>query len=357
MSDYSRLTGFVSRWGRVCAALLAVSLVGCSDVGGSVVTASGGSGGSAMGGTAPAMGGSTNTGGAQASGGTSGGSATGGTPSTGGSTGGTDTQGSGGTSGGSASGGTPSTGGTLASGGTPGSGGSTGGNGGSANPGGTSGAGGTAGGGAGATGGAGSGADCSSLKLCETFESGSLDAAVWKSMKGGQFTIAVETGQAHSGTHALHVVAPDAANSAFITETKTFPASDFWGRAWFRFTGPQGGHQVFIIVAPSTANQQLRVLNRRDGSEAFAVNDQVTDKWYSSSTMIPQNTWFCYEWHVTATGTSIYKDGTELKLDKPAPGSKSPVSLSIGFQRWQPGAKGEIWVDDIAISDTQIGCK
>jgi hypothetical protein len=205
-------------------------------------------------------------------------------------------------------------------------------------------------------GGAGSSsADCSSLKLCEGFEGGSLDTATWKLMKSGQFAATVETGQAHSGTHALHVVAPNTANSAFISETKTFPANDFWGRAWLRFNGPEGGHQVFIIVA--AGGDQLRVLNRRDGSEAFAVNVQKTDKWYSSKTLIPQNTWFCYEWHVTADATTVYVDGTQL-ADVKAPGITGASSLSIGFQRWQTGnAAGDIWVDDIAVNASQIGCK
>jgi hypothetical protein len=198
------------------------------------------------------------------------------------------------------------------------------------------------------------------MKLCETFESGSIDAATWNTTKSGGFTIAVETAQAHNGTHALHVVAPNTANSAFIKlkSGSAVLAADFWGRAWLRFTGPQGGHQVYIIVSPDGGNKELRALNRKNGSENFGVNDQVSDKWFMSSTMIPQNTWFCYEWHVTATATTIYKDGTELKLDKAAPGVSNPTQLSIGYQRWQTGsAAGELWVDDIAINPTQVGCK
>ena len=45
-------------------------------------------------------------------------------------------------------------------------------------------------------------------------------------MSGG-FTASIGTDQAHSGTRSLQVVAPNTGNSAFITETKPFPASDF----------------------------------------------------------------------------------------------------------------------------------
>lgn len=240
---------------------------------------------------------------------------------------------------------------------TGGSGGSTGGAGDEtamAGAGGTRGDG-TAGSGAGGMGmgGGASGTDCSAFQLCEDFESGSLDETIWESMASGAFELTVDTDQAHSGMYALHVVAPNSSARAFITETETFPASDFWGRAWLRFSGPEGGHQVFIIV--EAPGDQLRVLNRRDGSESFAVNVESTDKWYQSDTNIPQTTWFCYEWHVTADAATIYYDGTELS-DIGAPGISGATGLSLGFQRWQPGAEGELWVDDIAVSDTQIGC-
>jgi hypothetical protein len=193
------------------------------------------------------------------------------------------------------------------------------------------------------------------LQLCEDFESGSLDTATWELMKTGDFDATVDTDQAHSGMHSLHVVAPNTPNRAFIKETKTFPASDFWGRAWLRFNGPQGGHQVFIIV--ERPGDQLRVLNRRDGSEGFAVNVQSTDRWYSSQTTIPQTTWFCFEWHVTADATTIYEDGTEL-TDVQAPGIAGGTALSLGYQRWQTGsAGGDLWIDDVAVSDTQVGCE
>src|SRR6185503_3700070 len=109
---------------------------------------------------------------------------------------------------------------------------------------------------------------------------------------------------------------------------------ELWGRAWLRFHGPEGGHQVYIIA--NSPGDQLRLLNRRNGSEAIAINVQKTDRWYSSKTAIPQDTWFCYEWHVTASATTVYKDGTEL-TDLKAPGATGVTSLSFGYQRWQTG--------------------
>lgn len=199
-----------------------------------------------------------------------------------------------------------------------------------------------------------SGGGCGSAQICEDFESGSINSSTWKTQMGNGFTATVGTDQAHSGTHSLHIVAPNTGNSAFITETKTFPAADFWGRAWIRLSGPNGGHQMYIYVALS--GDQLRLLNRL-GSEQIKANYQKSDNIYTSQTTIPAATWFCYEWHVTTSATTLYKDGTLLTTDKAIPGITGGTSLSLGFQRFATASgAGDIWYDDIAVGTSQIGC-
>ena len=212
--------------------------------------------------------------------------------------------------------------------------------------------GGSAAGGSGAGGAGTTGGGCAAAQICDDFETGSL-SSTWKLSMSGGFTASIGTDQAHSGTHSLHVVAPNTGNSAFITETKTFPASDFWGRAWLRLDGPNGGHQMYIYVA--LPGDQLRLLNRL-GSEQIKANFQKTDNIYTSPTTIPQ-TWFCYEWHVTTSATTLYKDGTLLTTDKTIPGITGGTSLSLGFERFATAtAAGDIWIDDVAVGTSQIGC-
>jgi hypothetical protein len=172
----------------------------------------------------------------------------------------------------------------------------------------------------------------------------------------GAFTAKIDTDQFHGGSHSLHVIAPNTTNNAWLT-TKTLPvpAADFWGRAWYRITGPKGGHQEYII-APAGGNE-LRILNRKTDSEMMGLNTQSPDKWYLTNTPVPQSTWFCYEFHVTATATTLYPNGKEATEVKP-PGMPGITALRFGWQRWQTGGgDGEMWIDDIAISDKQIGCE
>jgi len=245
------------------------------------------------------------------------------------------------------------TGGTASPGGMVGGGGRSGGTGGRG--GGTAtGSGGSAAGGSGTGAGGAGTSGCASAQICEDFETGALSSSTWKTSQSGGFTATVGTDQAHSGTHSLHIVAPNTGNSAFITETKTFPATDFWGRAWLRFNGPNGGHQMYIYVTLS--GDQLRLLNRL-GSDQIKANFQKTDIFYTSPTTIPQTTWFCYEWHVTTSATTLYKDGVLLTTDMKIPGISGGTALSLGFQRFATAtAAADLWIDDVAVGTSQIGC-
>jgi hypothetical protein len=204
------------------------------------------------------------------------------------------------------------------------------------------------------SGGSGGGAatDCATLKLCDGFEGDApaAGASPWK--KTG--TVEVVTDQHHGGTKSLHISAPNTANfSANINTTKTFPAADFWGRAWVRLKGDGGGHQMYIAV--NLSGDQLRLMNRL-GSDNPQVNFQKSDKFYNTGVKITQETWFCYEWHVTTSAVTIMIDGKATNTGA-VPGITGGTSILFGYQRYATGTgAGEIWYDDIALNDTQIGC-
>lgn len=250
-------------------------------------------------------------------------------------------------------------GGAASVGGSGNAGGGVGGTAGPGGAGGTMAAGGSAGGSAGGGGGAGGGAsaDCSSFKLCDDFEGDALGMgnSPWKTSMSGGYTLTLATDQAHSGTHSVHVSAPTGTGSAAIQETKTFPATDFWGRAFLRFKAPPGGHQMFIAL--NSAQDQLRLLNTL-GSAKIQLNLRSNDQFKASATTIPMDTWFCYEWHVAPNSVNVFVDGKALTDAMATWSTANLTSLRIGYERFQTGtAAGEIWIDDVAINSTQIGCQ
>ena len=219
--------------------------------------------------------------------------------------------------------------------------------------------GGASGGAAGSSGSGGGGAtDCSKLKICDDFEGDApgAGASPWKKMG----TVDVVTDVHHSGTHAVHIKgAAGGAYNANINESKSFPAADSWGRAWVQIKATSTEHQMFIGI--NLSGDQGRLLNRL-GSDTPQVNFQKGDKFYAAEDKITQGTWFCYEWHVTTSATSIYINGKKQSLKNgtngDAPGITGGTSLLLGFQRFANGSSdGEVWYDDVAVGDTQIGCQ
>jgi hypothetical protein len=326
MSKRSQFSSLFVRNAPLCMAAALTGALGCSVDAGQLP----GAGGVSAGGNPGASAGTN----AMTSGGTSG-APSGGSPTTAGTT----TGGAG-----------ASTGGSGGSGGSPGSGGG-GGRGGSTagGSGGSSGSGG--GGGGGST-------DCKTFKLCDDFEGDApgMGASPWKVSQGSGYTVAIDTTQHHGGTKSVHISAPTGTGTGALTETKTFPATDFWGRAFMRFKTASGGHQMFIMVAGQ--GNQFRLFNTL-GTDTFRTNDQKVDMFFDSGTKIPMETWFCFEWHLTANSASIYLDGTEMPKAAPTGWTVTgTTSLQIGYQRFQAGTTaGEIWLDDIAINTTQIGCQ
>jgi len=250
-----------------------------------------------------------------------------------------------------AGGATAGTGGAAASGGAAANGGAVG-HGGNAS-------GGAAGGGMAGTGtGGGAAADCSSFALCDDFEGAAPGATTspWKVTMGSGYTVEVVSTPVHGGSHAAHMSAPTGTGSGFLTATKGFPATDFWGRAWVQVKSAAGGHQC-LIALNYTGNNQVRVLNEM-GSGEVATNLSTTDKLNdASATKVPQDTWFCYEWHQTPSAVHVYIGGTEVTAAAATWAVASINSLQIGIQRFQAGtSKADYYYDDVAVNTTRIGC-
>lgn len=313
-------------------------------------------------------GGGMSTGGAEGGGANGGSTSTSGAPNGGGAGAGAGTTSAG--AGGSSAGAGGSSAGAGGSSGHAAGGSSSGGAGGSVSGAGGGGAGGasagsgggsTTGGASGSGSGGGGALGCKAYKLCDSFEAANAPGTgangPWSAVGiiNGYAVVADNT-QVHSGAKALHITAPATAGSGVLTETSTFPATDFWGRAWMRFKTAAGGHQVFVSVV--TPTDQFRLFNILSNTK-IALHDQKNDQFFTSATTVPMETWFCFEWHVTTSSVHVYLDGNQLTdLNPTAWSITNAQSLQIGYQRLSPGVSaGEMWVDDVAVDSAQIGCQ
>ncbi len=340
-----------SRWAPLAFALL----LGCSGVIGST---GGAGGGSAAGGS-----GGGSAGGGMAGGGAGGGAATGGGAAGGGAAGG----GGGATGGGGAVGG--GTGGGAAGGGSGG------------------GAAGGSGGGAGGGGALDAGPSCSAA-FCDDFErpdGGGLSP--WRtSVSGG--TVALDTARAHSGTTSAKITTDGQAayRRAYLELTSPFfPVSGnaFYGRMWVYLTAaPSMTTHWTNISGEGTAQyngQNIQAYVRYGGQVSkqlmanYDSSPLSSDCWRHSTVAIPEGRWACFEWHFAggANTMELWLDGTQLNqitINGTGDGCIAhdladnwvlPTfdTLHLGWEHYQTSIPIEMWVDDVALDTSQIGCQ
>jgi hypothetical protein len=102
---------------------------------------------------------------------------------------------------------------------------------------------------------------------------------------------------------------------------------------------------------------QVRILNEMGSGEVatnLKSNDKLND---ASATKVPQDKWFCYEWHQSPTALHVYIDSTEVTAAAATWSVASINSLQIGIQRFQAGTgTADYYYDDVAVNATRVGC-
>jgi len=226
----------------------------------------------------------------------------------------------------------------------------------------------------------------SGLQLCDGFETGTLDTTTW-SASG---TMPVVDGVQHArGSKALHIT-QHGNGLSYIKETKTFPEpkNTYWGRAFVYFNQLPAApmtyaHWTFIAASGTGASGEIRVSGQlQNGRNLFGVgtdtgtNPNGSGDWTNSDNdpsgmpkAVPLQQWACIEWmHKGDTNeTRFYWDAVEHpSLYTSATmhgGNSNPYILPqftnawIGWQEYQSSTETfEMWVDEVAIDPSRIGC-
>jgi hypothetical protein len=257
-------------------------------------------------------------------------------------------------------------------GGTGGSGpsGGNGGNGGPPGSGGTTGAGGNAGGAGGAAGfGIAGPSRCATagVALCESFENG-LDAALWTTTRNGDATVTVDELRAARGTKALHVKTTAGNGFAYITESRSFPATNniLFGRmfVWFEDDITTTGH--FSLAegggtgTPGVARFGGQFKEFGVGSDGGASGDW-TDH---DDQVIPSRTWICAEFELKGDTHEfrVWWNDVERVALQSGPSRHASFTMPqfnrlwFGWWMYNMVEPQELWIDEIAVDFKPIGC-
>jgi len=230
------------------------------------------------------------------------------------------------------------------------------------------------------------------LQLCEDFESGRLDPAVWTAL--GVAPV-IDDQRAARGRRALHVKIDGNGLSA-IAETRTFPAPNdtYFGRLFVYFQSlprPAAGfpyaHWTFAAASGTGVKGEVRLSGQlQNGVNLFGVGTDSLDDprgsgdWTNpdrdpgpngTPTPVPTGQWLCIEWmHDGAHDqTRFWWDAVEHPSLATTPATPHlgnagvPFTLPaftrlwVGWQEYQKTTEPfELWIDEVAVDAARIGC-
>ena len=217
---------------------------------------------------------------------------------------------------------------------------------------------------------AGQSAGCagSAFALCEDFESGALDAALWKLMQSkGTATLDSSRG-ARGSKSSLHVhVDPGGDTMVGITESKTFPAlkAGLFARAFIfipgamassLFMGDRHSRLIYAQGATPYGEYALGIWNGGLIQNHYSDSDDSQD----TKMLPPFDQWFCLEYELDSASGNVkaYLNDQEITALRHDGWPMSNIdTLMFGVDRYGSFPVAEdIWFDDLVVDSARIGC-
>ena len=237
-----------------------------------------------------------------------------------------------------------------------------------------------------AVGGAGgAAAGCAGALFCDDFEAYTGTPGVpWTVTKNAQGGVTIDGAQHVSGTKAVKFTTTGtmAYQQAYISIGKIFPVAQnaFYGRMMIYTTqAPNDGVHWTMIQGEGPATGGITRADVRYGGQHqqslmanYDSGGKASDCWQHSKTKMPEGKWACMEWYFEgATNTQkFWLDGQaidDLTVVGQGQGCVAHETgdkwifpnfehLYLGWESYQTDPAREVWIDDVALGTTQMGC-
>lgn len=227
--------------------------------------------------------------------------------------------------------------------------------------------------------------DESGLLVCDGFEGGEIDQALWEIAASGGNVVEIVGDQSARGDQSVHIHTNN--GFGFLRNLSAFPIESdrYWGRMFIRFDrfstvawahwtigegAGEGDGSLIRVGGQYNTNQGV---NRwgvgSDGGPTgdWTTHDQDPD---GAPQEPPEDTWICVEWlqdgstdealffvdaveHPSLATTSDMHGGNDVPYDLP-----SFRSVWFGWWQYQSDPQPfDVWIDEIAIDPERMGCK
>jgi hypothetical protein len=205
------------------------------------------------------------------------------------------------------------------------------------------------------------------VALCESFENG-LDASLWTSTQSGDGTVIVDGTHAARGSKALHVKSTAGNGFAYITETRSFPATNdtLYGRmfVWFEDDVTTDGH--FTLAEGGGADNPAVIRFGGQFKEFGVGTDHGTSgDWTDHDTqVIPSKTWICAEFEFKGDTQEFHVWWDDVERTALSSGANRHTGFTMptfdhlwfGWWMYNMIEPQELWIDEIAVDFKPIGC-
>jgi len=209
----------------------------------------------------------------------------------------------------------------------------------------------------------------------EDFESGQLNADVWKQEITGNNLIKIQSDKTAHGKYALEVRCPEPSNKtwAFITTTKLPEAlrQHHFGRAYMYIASQLPTRHSILVMSgtagfPKNKYQEVASANGRWQLTYVDLTGAAMEEDYHAAGSMPNNRWFCLEWEFNdhPNHSSLWVDGQPvLDTGFVSKSTKNTTDLVGGFTDYRFGFKlwgaapaaFDLYFDDIALDTKRIG--
>jgi hypothetical protein len=216
------------------------------------------------------------------------------------------------------------------------------------------------------------------LLLCDGFESGTLNPALWAreiddsdSDFGIKGSITVDPGRSYRGSYSLHVhmdrLPAYEYPSAWVVESAAVPQSGIYLRAFVWVPPTLLAADVGFLLGRNPSFELWGFGARSGGHLSYSdgIGNGRTDD--SATSLMPVDRWVCVEWLMSPEmgdmlgGTKVWIDGvekTELTFPTGYPAAPFPSWVVLGLL---PQANVDlmpldIWFDEVAVDSQPIGC-
>jgi hypothetical protein len=197
--------------------------------------------------------------------------------------------------------------------------------------------------------------------FCDGFETG--DYSRWPAKYvGSGGTLMVQTAIMHTGRYALLGSMPVGSmvgNSANVIENHAQSTGLLAVRAWVYQPQPLNGFDEVLLVYNTTNNHYLLVSGNASSIWDVSESSQAGLHDYTSTTVVPVDTWLCVELDYTfvagAPGIDLYVDDTEVLSATGVDTAPSFNDEDLGVAHTDANGSTTI-IDDVAFATQHIGC-